>query len=254
VVGEAAPVLSRRRAAALGALLLGLALWDAGTGSLPALSDPWDVALTALVLIPATFATVWLALPLARARALAPCAAGLAALAVVLWLVGADAAFNVTKLAALTLAGFWFLTLFEALSWVVLVAVIVPWVDILSVYRGPTKVVVEQEPGLFETISIGFRLPGEESGARLGPPDVLFFALFLATAERFGLRVGWTWVAMTTGLGLTLVATYVFELGGLPALPAIALGFLLPNVDVWWRQGRARLGDARSRRGSERQS
>ena len=45
---------------------------------------------------------------------------------------------------------------------------------------------------------------------------------------------------MTGGLALTLVATYVFELNGLPGLPAIALGFLLPNADLLWRAFRAR--------------
>ena len=31
----------------------------------------------------------------------------------------------------------------------------------------------------------------------LGPPDLLFFALFLAAAARWNLRVGWTFVALT---------------------------------------------------------
>ena len=62
---------------------------------------------------------------------------------------------------------------------------------------GPTQVVVEEQPGIFERISIAFPLPGEDAAASLGPPDVLFFALFLATAARFELRVGATWLAMT---------------------------------------------------------
>ncbi len=73
---------------------------------------------------------------------------------------------------------------------------------------------------------------------------MLFFALFLASTRRFGLRVGWTWIAMTSALTLTLVATYVFDLGGLPALPAIAVGFLLPNLDLLWRAARFRRGPA----------
>jgi hypothetical protein len=226
----------------LGGLLAALAVWDAGAGALPGISsDTWDVALTAAVLIPATFGVVWLLLPLATTRAAGPLAVLVGLLALGAWLVGAGALFNVTKLSALTLAGFWFLSLFEALSWIVLVACVIPLVDALSVYRGPTKVVVEQKPGLFEQISIGFRLPGEESGARLGPPDVLFFALFLAGAQRFGLRTGWTWIAMTGALGLTLLATYVFDLAGLPALPAIAIGFLAPNLDLVWSAVRASL-------------
>jgi hypothetical protein len=239
-VGEAAAVLSSRRVAALAAVLTALVAWEAGAGALPAIGDDWDVALTALVLIPTTFSVVWLLLPLGASRVCGPLALLLGLVSLGAWLIGAGALFNVSKLCALTLAGFWFLSLFETLSWVVLVACVIPWVDVVSVYRGPTKVVVEQKPGLFEKISIGFRLPGEESGARLGPPDVLFFALFLASTARFGLRTGWTWATMTGALALTLVATYVFDLGGLPALPAIALGFLVPNLDLLWRATRRR--------------
>ncbi len=139
VVGEAATVLSTRRLVALAVLLTTLVAWDAGAGALPALSDDWDVGLTAIVLIPATFAVVWLLLPLAATRAAGPLALVLGLLALGAWLVGAGALFNVAKLCALTLAGFWFLSLFEALSWIVLVACVIPWVDVLSVYRGPDQ-------------------------------------------------------------------------------------------------------------------
>ena len=87
---------------------------------------------------------------------------------------------------------------------------------------------------------VAFRLPGEDGAALIGPPDVLFFALFLATADRFGLRVRWTWAAMVGLLALTLVLTDVFEIAGLPALPAVAIGFLLPNADLLWRAVRER--------------
>lgn len=240
-MGRAPAVLRRNRAAALGALLAALGAWDAFAHELPALSDPWDVAIVACVLVPATFAVVWLLLPVADARGLFPVALATGALAALLQLGDLTAASNVAKLVAFTLLGFWFLQLFEELSWVVLVAFVIPWVDIASVYRGPTRVVVEEEPGLFEKIAVAFALPGEEdAAARLGPPDILFFALFLATASRFRLRVAATWIGMVAGLGLTLVATYVFELDGLPGLPAIALGFLVPNADLLWRGVRAR--------------
>ena len=77
----------------------------------------------------------------------------------------------------------------------------IPWVDTYSVWRGPTEYVVYEQPGLFEELSFGFRVPGEDSFALLGPPDVLFFALFLAAADRFGLRPGWTWIAMAAARG-----------------------------------------------------
>lgn len=241
MVGRAPAVLTASRAAALGALLAALCAWDAFAHALPAVSDRWDVAVVAAVLLPATFAVIWLLLPIAEARGLFAIALATAALAVLLHLADLTAAANVAKLVTFALVGFWFLQLFEALSWVVLVAVVIPWVDIASVYRGPTRVVVEEEPGLFEKIAVSFAIPGEkDAAARLGPPDVLFFALFLATAARFDLRVAATWVGMTGALVATLVATYAFDLNGLPGLPAIALGFLVPNADLLWRALRAR--------------
>jgi hypothetical protein len=226
------------RAVALAALLACLVVWSATAGELPGASDRFDVALTALVLIPATFGAIWLALPVATARGTGLVALALGGLAVALTLAGWSSGFDAAKLAALTLAGFWFLSLFETSAQVALVALLIPWVDAFSVYRGPTKVVVEQKPGLFDRISVGFRLPGEEGGARIGPPDILFFALFLAAAHRFRLRTAWTWVGMVAGLGATLVATYAYDLGGMPALPGIAIGFLAPNADLLWRAAR----------------
>jgi len=240
VVGGAAAVLERRRVVLLGVLLGLLAAWDAGAGVLPDAGEWLDVAVVACLLLPATFLVVWLALPLATSRRLAPAAVVLGALAVVLYLAGLGALFNVTKLLALTLIGFWFLQLFEALSWVVLVAVVIPWVDAISVWRGPTEYVVNEQPGLFDRVSYAFRLPGEEGSANIGPPDILFFALFLAAAARFRLRVGWTWVAMVGMLALTIILTVAFDLNGLPALPAVAVGFLLPNTDLLWKAWRER--------------
>jgi hypothetical protein len=64
----------------------------------------------------------------------------------------------------------------------------------------------------------------------------MFFALFLGASVRWNLRPAWTWVGMTVGLGATFALTTVWSRSGLPALPAIALGFLLPNADIIWRR------------------
>jgi hypothetical protein len=235
-VGGAAPLLSRPRAAALAGLLAALALYDGLAARLPALPENWDVTFVACVLIPLTFAAAWLALPLTRARGLLAFALGSGLAALAFYAAGADGLFNVAKLMAYVLLGFWFLELFHALAWVVLIAVLIPGVDTISVWRGPTSYVVSEQPSLFERISVAFHVPGEASSANIGPPDVLFFALFLATASRFRLRSGWTWVAMTALLSLTLVSAAWFDIDGLPALPAVCIGFLLPNVDLIWRR------------------
>ena len=238
-MGGAAAVLTGARgsrAAGLAGLLALVGLYTAFGGGLPELSTTWDVAFIAALVMPAVFGVAWLALPWRDARGLLPVGLALAALALLLREADADTLFELSKLAALIALGFWFLSVFEELWWVVLVAAIIPLVDIASVWRGPTEYVVSEQPGFFEEIAFGFRVPGEDAYAHLGPPDVIFFALFLAGAVRFGLRAGWTWAAMTAGLGLTLVLTAVWdEVAGLPALPAIAFGFLLPNADRIWR-------------------
>jgi hypothetical protein len=207
-----------------------------------------DVAFYALVLIPATLAVVWLALPAARARGVVLVAAALAVLAVLLHLAGAESLFNVTKLLACTACGFAFLALFEPpLGLLVAIAAIIPWVDAYSVWRGPTSVVVNEHPGVFDRVAVAFREPGEDYAARLGPPDVIFFALFLAAARYFELRTRWTFLSMVALLGITLVFTASFDVSGLPALPAVSLGFVLPNADLLWRRWREwRLSEARA--------
>lgn len=240
MVGGATALLDRRRAVALGAVITVLIAWDAGAGALPNAGERIDVGFVALVLVPVTFLVPLLALPLANQRGILAIAAALGVLALLLDLAGMEAAFNVAKLLAVTLAGFWFLQLFEALSWVVLVAAVIPWVDALSVWRGPTEYVVSEQPSLFDRVSYAFRVPGEDGSANIGPPDILFLALFLAAADRFKLRVAWTWIGMVGLLALTLILTSVFDLAGLPALPAISLGFLLPNADLLWKAWRDR--------------
>ena len=245
-MGRAAALLTRRRGlVALGGLAAAVAAYTAFGGHLWNASTWWDVAFLAVVVIPSVFAIVWLLLPWRDARGLLGIGIALAVLAVLLRAAGLTTLFDLAKLGALTAIGFWFLTVFEALSWVVLVALIIPWVDALSVHSGPTKYVVSEKPGLFEDLAVAFRVPGEEGSAHLGPPDILFFALFLGASARFGLRVGWTWIGMTLGLGLTLVFAVWGDFAGLPALPGISLGFLLPNADLLWHrlQDRDRSGN-----------
>jgi hypothetical protein len=89
---------------------------------------------------------------------------------------------------------------------------------------------------VFSALSIAFLPPGGGVAA-LGLPDVMFFALFLGASVRFGLRPGITWLSMCAMLGATTALTTVWAVnGGLPALPGIALGFILPNADLIWRQ------------------
>jgi hypothetical protein len=233
------------RVAALLALLAALALYYAFHDRLWNASTWWDIAFLGLALIPACFALVWLVLPLWAGRGLLAVGLALGVLAWAFHVAGWNTAENFSKLFGVTAVGFAFLAYFETLSWVVLVSLIIPWVDAYSVWRGPTKVIVTKHEHVFTNFSFAFPIPGEKTAANLGLPDLMFFALFLAAAARFRLRPGWSWLLMTLSFGATLALAVWRDLGGLPALPLLALGFLLANGDLIWTQLRRTSADAR---------
>jgi hypothetical protein len=350
VVGRAAAVLRLRLAlgAALGVVV---GLYYAFSQHLPLLSDLGNVIWVGFFLTGLVFGFVLLGLPLWRSRGqeLALLALAFAAVSAGLVVAGLPLVATFTKLAAATLAGFWFLRFFERLSWIVIIALLVPAVDTLSVWRGPTHQIVTKSPQTYDAASVAFPIPGarivelrwrKPSGAaptgyevyarrasglrrltdtpycsgsgdqcgstilfsilttpkkrrvfvvqpltRVGPgprttisvppsidgagsarapdgprgsvrdlraqsrasvsqagvTDVFFFALFLAAAARFRLRPTLAWLGMVLGFGVTMaVAVYadIFGIGGLPALPMLSLGLLLPNLDLIWKQVR----------------
>jgi hypothetical protein len=186
------------------------------------------------------FALVAFAVPLQYSRRTVASGIGFALLAVVLTVAHADVLANFARLGATTFLGFWFLGFFETLGWVVLVAAIIPWVDAYSVWRGPTKTILAHHEHVFSVLSFAFPVPGRHDAANLGLPDLFFFALFLAAAARYGLRFRSTWVCLVASLGVTIALTVWWNVGGLPALPGIALGFLVPNADLLRRRLRPR--------------
>jgi hypothetical protein len=234
MVGRASALLASPRAAAFAALAVWLAVYYAAHESLVDLSLWWEVAFLGLVLMPAVFALIWLALPYRNTNGLLWLAVAFLALSVGLEAAGLGAFANFAKLGLMTCFGFWFLSFFESVLWVALVALVIPIVDSFSVWRGPTKHIVEEEPEIFDVFSFAFPFTGEASSANLGLPDLLFFALFLAAAARWRLRVGWTWIALTASIGLTMALAVAWDVSGLPALPGLAFAFLLPNADLLW--------------------
>jgi len=223
------------RAAAVLALGVGLAAYDLVAADLPSVSLGAEVAILGLLVIPATFALAWLCLPLRTWSRLPLAVLALAGLAAILDVAGLELAANYLKFAAVIGAGWFFLRFFEEVTWVVLVALLIVPVDIFSVARGPTKTIIEEKPGIFDHLSIAFPVPGDASAAQLGLPDVLFFALFLGAADRFGLRVGLTWLLCTLSFGATLAITAFTDVNGLPALPLLSLAFVAANADLLWR-------------------
>lgn len=235
------------RATALLALSAALGAWFAIAPHLGGVSLTWSAAIAGFAVVPAVFGLVGITLPGWRAPAVSLIALFLALLACAILFEVADLSVlaSFAKLGAMTFLAWAFLRYFESLSWVVLVACIIPWVDAYSVFFGPTKTITEHHASVFDKFSVGFAVPG--GGLfQLGLPDVLFFGLFLAAAARFGLRPLATWIGLVVGLGLTLLIVVTTDVSGLPALPAISLGFLVPNADLLWRRLRGRepgLGD-----------
>jgi len=232
-VGRAAAVLTPRRAAAFVAVAAAVVAWFVVAPHLGRVGLWPAVVLVAVAIIPGTLLLVLLALPLWRERWVFPAAIVLALVAWGCSAAGWGLPANFAKLWAAVFAGWAFLTLFERLSWVVLVAIIVPLVDSISVWRGPTHAITSHHFEVYTAVAIAFLVPGG-GAAYLGPPDILFFALFLAAAARWDLRVGWTWAAMTFMYGLTVVVANAAGVGGLPALPFLSVGFLGANADLLW--------------------
>ncbi len=229
-----------QRTLVLGVLVAAVIAYFTASESLPNLSTWGDVAVIAVALMPAVFGFVYLALPLWHARGLLPIALSLVALAVVLQAAGLDVAANFAKLAAATALGFWFLEYFDDLRLVLVVAAIIPLIDAYSVWRGPTHHIVTQQRHIFTTLSFAFPVPGEHASANLGVPDLLFFAVFLAAAARFRLRIGWTWLAMTASFGITIALAVWSDAAGLPALPGLSIAFVAVNADLMWAALRRR--------------
>jgi hypothetical protein len=241
-VGRAAAVLSSRRTAAFVALAVVVGVYYGTHESWFRLSLWGSIAWLCFLVIPAVFGFVWLALPAwaAPLRQLLTATVAFGAGAVVLQATGASPVANFAKLGAMTFGAWCFLRFFEELSWVVLVAFIVPFVDSYSVWRGPTNTIVTKHVQVFDALSFTFPVPGVDGGAKLGLPDLLFFALFLGAAARWRLRVGWTWICLVASIGGTIALATVLEVDGLPALPLLSAAFLLPNADLLYRAVRDR--------------
>ena len=235
-MGRASAVLTLRNATLL-VLALWLGTYYAVSSSLWNASLWWDVGFVALVLMPSVLALRLLRTPATGCTA-GSCPSGSRSSCSRSCSTrrGLGALSDFAKLGGMTAIGFWFLTYFETIGWVVLVSLIVPWVDAYSVWRGPTSTIVKHHGATFSLLSFAFPVPGEHFSANLGLPDLLFFALYLGAAARFGLRVRLTWLLLVLSLGATLALAVAFDLSGLPALPFLSTGFLLANGDLLWRE------------------
>ena len=234
MVGIAASLLARPRVTAFVAVAAAVCAWFLIAPHVGRIGLWPAIVLVSVVIIPATLLLVLLALPIWDRRWLIVAVVVLAVVALLCTIADLGLAANFAKLWAAVFAGWAFVRLFERLSWVVLVAFVIPLVDIISVWKGPTHTITQHHFGVYTAVAIAFLVPGG-GAAYLGPPDILFYALFLAAAARWNLRVGWTWFATTFMYGLIVIIATAAEVGGLPALPFLSFGFLAANADLIWR-------------------
>ena len=231
------------RVAAFVALALAVGTWFAGAPRLPAVGVWTAVAIVSAGVLPGTLLLVLVALPLSRLRwsVLALIAAVLALIAFGYSEAGWGLAENFAKLSAVVFAGWAFLYLFYEVSLVVLIAAIIPVVDAVSVFTpgAPTHDIVKNHISIYNDVAIAFLGP-HGVAEQLGPPDILFYALFLAAAARFRLRVGWTWLATTGLYAASFPIAVATHSSGLPALPFLSVGFLAANADLLWKAVRKR--------------
>ena len=224
-------------ALAAGAALL---LWGYLSRYLPALPLKLDIMLSSAVVLALLGVLVWGMLPLRvlgrRLPLIAAAALPLAVLFVWLHLVPFA---NVAKIVAAGALGIWIAEELEQLSWIVVVAAVSAVVDIVSVAVGPTRALLGKGPVVVGYFTVAVTWMGysyNEAYTGLGVSDVIFFALYLGAARRFGLRVGWSAVAMVASFLATIAAAMYWT--ALPALPLLSVAFLAVNGDLIWRKVR----------------
>lgn len=206
------------------------------SGAAPAFAPRADIVLSAAVGLSVMAWLVWALYPLRALgnKLLLVALAGLPLGALLTWLELLPLA-NVAKVAAAAVLGLWVAENLERASWVVLVALVSAAVDIVSVYAGPTKALLEEGPravGYFTVALTVFGYSATEGYTALGISDVVFFSLYLGAARRFGLRPVASAAAMVVSLVLTVAAATYWE--ALPALPLLSVAFLAVNADRLW--------------------
>ncbi len=228
-------------ALAAGAALL---LWGYLSRYLPAPPVKLDIMLSSAIVLALLGVLVWGMLPLRalgrRLPLITVVALPLAMLFVSLHLVPLA---NVAKIVAAGALGIWIAEELEQLSWIVIVAGVSAVVDIVSVAVGPTKALLGKGPvvvGYFTVAVTWLGYSYDEAYTGLGISDVIFFALYLGAARRFGLRVGWSAVAMVGSFLATIAAAMYWT--ALPALPLLSVAFLAVNGDLIWRKVRRPAG------------
>lgn len=113
----------------------------------------------------------------------------------------------------------------------VAVPLFVAAIDVWSVASGPSSRLLAAGAPRVDALSFDLPAWGDMGSAgHLGLSDALFMSMFAAWAWRYDLRRWWTLGGITLGLIASLALGILLD-RAIPALPLIAAGYLLPNLD-----------------------
>jgi hypothetical protein len=103
--------------------------------------------------------------------------------------------------------------------------------DLFSVFAGPTRVLVREDSPLLDGLLLVFPTFGSALGFGLGLSDFIFLALFAAASRFLHLRYAATLLGLCFAAFLAVTAGLLLA-RPLPALPFIALAFVVVNADL----------------------
>ena len=112
-----------------------------------------------------------------------------------------------------------------------LIAIVATASDLFSVFAGPTRTLVEEDSPALDLLLLVFPTFGSPLGFGLGVSDFIFLALFAAASRFLNLRYLATLLCICFATFLALTAGLLLE-RPLPALPFIAIAFVLVNADL----------------------
>jgi hypothetical protein len=103
--------------------------------------------------------------------------------------------------------------------------------DLFSVFAGPTRVLVQEVSPILDGLLLVFPTFGSALGFGLGVSDFIFLALFAAASRFLDLRYAATLLGLCFAAFLAVTAGLLLQ-RPLPALPFIAIAFVIVNADL----------------------
>jgi hypothetical protein len=143
---------------------------------------------------------------------------------------GVGAGANVAEAMLAAAVGLLFARFLSSAAVAILVPLFVGTIDVWSVASGPTSRLLAADAKASDPLSFDLPAWGGGSAGQLGVSDAVFLSMFAAWACHFGFRRGATIAGLALGLIASLVLSIVLD-RAIPALPLIAIGYLLPNLD-----------------------